>query len=186
VRSGGWSSRRHSNDERQLCSASFRNRRAREGKQGERGEDGPSWARPQVFSTRLGQVAALLHAWEETVAPACGHAEPAGRLPRLGWARCTGKGARRWAHGGPRSTTKVLRSTVRQGIARTPRGRRGRSARTTRGTWRRRRVPHFLFHLGVFANAKLKKVTTNLKIFKTKSCRGAIGVYFHKGRPMFW
>jgi hypothetical protein len=31
-----------------------------------------------------------------------------------------------------------------------------------------------LFHLSVFAKAKLKKVTTNLKISKIKSCRGTI------------
>jgi hypothetical protein len=33
---------------------------------------------------------------------------------------------------------------------------------------------HFLFHLRIFENAKLEKVTTNLKISKNKSCRGAI------------
>jgi hypothetical protein len=31
-----------------------------------------------------------------------------------------------------------------------------------------------LFHLSVFAKAKLEKVTTNLKISKNKSCRGSI------------
>jgi hypothetical protein len=36
-----------------------------------------------------------------------------------------------------------------------------------------RRLP-LLFHLSVFAKAKLEKVTTNLKISKYKSCRGAI------------
>jgi hypothetical protein len=36
-----------------------------------------------------------------------------------------------------------------------------------------RRLP-LLFHLSVFAKAKLEKVTTNLNISKNKSCRGAI------------
>jgi hypothetical protein len=35
-------------------------------------------------------------------------------------------------------------------------------------------VAALLFHLSVFANAKLEKVTINLKISKNKSCRGAI------------
>jgi hypothetical protein len=42
----------------------------------------------KAFGARPGQVAAL-HAREEAAAPVRGHAGPAGRPPRLGWARCT-------------------------------------------------------------------------------------------------
>jgi hypothetical protein len=78
----------------------------------------------------------------------------------LGLGAVYGGKERRRPHGGPRSTTNMSRSTVRRGIARTPRG--------------RRQLPLLLFHLSAFANAKLEKVTTNLKISKYKSCRGAI------------
>jgi hypothetical protein len=63
-----------------------------------------------------------------------------------------GREKRRRAHGGPQFTAKVSRSTVRRGITRTPRGRRGRSARTMRGARRRRRVPPFLIPLKHFRN----------------------------------
>jgi hypothetical protein len=67
---------------------------------------------------------------------------------------------------------KVSRSTVRRGIARTPRGRRGNGA----ALWsaRRRRPAVFLFHLPVFEIAKLQKLSTKLKISQKQSCRGAV------------
>jgi hypothetical protein len=107
--------------------------------------------------------------------PACAPAG-AGAWPRpgaaLGLGVVYGGEARRRPHGGPRSTMTMSRSTVHWGIARTPRGRRGRSARTTRGARRRRQMPLLLFHLIVFPNAKLEKV--NLKISKNRSCRETI------------
>jgi hypothetical protein len=51
-------------------------------------------------------------------------------------------------------------------------------ARVLLSAWARQRryLLHFLFHLRIFENAILQKVTTNLKISKNKSCRGAINL----------
>jgi hypothetical protein len=71
--------------------------------------------------------------------------------------------ARRRPHGGPRSTTKLSRLPY----AGRTRGCHVAGAATAS-------TALLLFHLSVFANAKLEKVTTNLKISKNKSCRGVI------------
>jgi hypothetical protein len=51
-------------------------------------------------------------------------------------------------------------------------------ARVLLSAWARQRryLLHFLFHLRIFENVILQKVTTNLKISKNKSCRGAINL----------
>jgi hypothetical protein len=101
---------------------------------------------------------------------------PAG--PAAGRKRAPGRGIRSACGAEGPSRRRVHRDGVEASVcrkdARTPRDRRDRSARTTRGARPTASAALLLFHLSVFTNAKLKKVTTNLKISKYKSCRGAI------------
>jgi hypothetical protein len=53
-----------------------------------------------------------------------------------------------------------------------------RRARDAAWELRRRRVSPVLFRLSLFEIAKLQKLSTNMKISKKKSCRGAIDLQF--------
>jgi hypothetical protein len=84
--------------------------------------------------------------------------------------------ARRRAHGLGVVHSDDFDVSVHRHNARKPRGRRGLDACATRWARRRRRQSPVLFRLSLFEIAKLQKLSTNLKISKNKSCRGAINL----------